>query len=83
MYILLFVAKEETIVFKSGNSVAVRLKGTCRLPKGTRVREYRDGDRIILEPISGWPRKFIETLGGWDEEIERPKDKKPPRDPFA
>lgn len=29
----------ETVVFRVGNSLAVRLVGDCRLPRGTRVRE--------------------------------------------
>ena len=29
----------ETVVFKVGDSLAVRLVGDCRLPRGTRVRE--------------------------------------------
>jgi len=62
----------ESVVFKNGNSMAVRLVGECRLPRGTRVREYRDGDRIIIEAIGGWPKSFLRTLGAWNEEIERP-----------
>ena len=42
----------ESVVFKNGNSLAIRLLGECRLPKGTRVREYKEGNRIIIEPIS-------------------------------
>ena len=62
----------DSVVFKNGNSLAVRLVGDCRLPKGTRVKEYREGNRIVIEPISKWPKSFLDSLGGWDEEIERP-----------
>ena len=72
----------ESIVFKNGNSLAIRLLGDCRLPKGTKIREYRDGNKIIIEPLSKtWPNSFVETLGGWDGEIERPIAKM--TDPFA
>jgi virulence-associated protein VagC len=71
----------ESVVFKNGNSLAIRLLGECRLPKGTRVKEYKEGNRIIIEPISnGWSDQFINCLGAWDEEIERPVSKI--RDPF-
>ena len=71
----------ESVVFKNGNSLAIRLLGECRLPKGTRVKEYKEGNRIIIEPISnGWSDDFVNSLGGWDEEIDRPTEEI--RDPF-
>jgi virulence-associated protein VagC len=71
----------ESVVFKNGNSLAIRLIGDCRLPKGTRVREYKEGNRIIIEPISnGWSDNFVNSLGGWQEEIDRPKGLT--KDPF-
>ena len=71
----------ESVVFKNGNSLAIRLLGECRLPKGTRVREYKEGNRIIIEPISnGQSDDFIRSLGGWNEDIERPTQQV--RDPF-
>jgi virulence-associated protein VagC len=73
---------EESVVFKNGNSVAVRLVGKCRLPKGTKLREYRRGNRIILEPIGGWPRSFVASLGAFPQEIPRPEDEEP-RNPFG
>ena len=73
----------QTVVFKSGNSAAVRLLGECGLPRGTRVREYRDGDRIILEPVGGWPRSFLDALGAYPDDIPRPADERSQRDPFA
>ncbi len=72
----------QSVVFKNGNSMAVRLIGDCRLPQGTKVREYREGNRIIIEAIGGWPDSFLRTLGAWDEEIERPASVAA-RDPFA
>jgi virulence-associated protein VagC len=62
----------ESIVFQSGNSLAVRLTGDCKLPKGTRVREYRDGPRVIIEPLDTWPEGFVESLGSFRDEIPRP-----------
>ena len=72
---------EETVVFQTGNSVAVRLIGRCRLPRGTRIREYREGNRVILEQVSAWPDSFVAALGSVSVEIPRPPDD-PPRNPF-
>lgn len=75
----------ETIIFQVGNSLAVRLVGECKIPRGTRVRERRDGDRIIIEPIrTGWSPAFLAAAGSWTEPIPRPQDDDDkPRDPFA
>jgi virulence-associated protein VagC len=74
----------ETVVFKTGNSMAVRLLGPCRLRKGTRVRQLRDGDRIIIEPIRDeWSPEFLAVAGAWPEEIPRPAEDGDIRDPFA
>lgn len=71
----------ESIVFKNGNSLAVRLVGDCKFPVGTRIRERREGEKVILEPITDeWPKEFLESLGSWDDEIERPKGTL--KDPF-
>ena len=87
MYILqgytLSVPVKETIVFKTGNSAAVRLLGECKLPRGTRVREYRDGDRICVEPVGRWPKSFLSALGAYPDEIPRPADERRQRGPFA
>jgi len=73
----------DTITFKSGNSIAVRLLGECRLPQGTRVREYREGNRIILEPVEEWSERVLSALGSWKGvDIELPP-RDLPRDPFA
>jgi virulence-associated protein VagC len=71
------------VVFQAGNSLAVRLVGDCRLPRGTRIREHRDGDRIILEPVAGWPKAFREAIGSFREEIPRPGNEAAQRDPFS
>ncbi len=72
------------MVFKLGNSLAVRLVGDCRLPRGTRVRERWEGKSIILEPIvDTWADDFLASAGAWDEAIERPGRGEPARDPFA
>ena len=73
----------ETVVFRVGNSLAVRLVGDCKLPRGQRVRETRDGERIILEPVSEtWPASFLEAAGSWKEDVPRPGRGEKPRDPF-
>ena len=77
------MAPKQTIVFKTGNSSAVRLLGDCKLPRGTRVREYREGDRIVVEPLGGWPKTFLDSLGSYPDEIPRPKDERPQRNPFG
>jgi len=74
----------ETVVFKVGNSLAVRLVGDCRLPRGMRIRERREGDRIVLEPVfEGWPASFLAAAGAWTDDLPRPGQDEPARDPFA
>lgn len=74
----------ETVVFKVGNSLAVRLVGECRLPRGTRVRERWEGKNIVIEPVADtWSAAFLASAGSWDEPIERPGRDEPARDPFA
>jgi virulence-associated protein VagC len=72
----------ESVVFQAGNSLAVRLVGDCRLPKGTRIRERREGNRIVIEPVGGWPKAFREAIGSFRGEIPRPDDEKKQRNPF-
>jgi len=69
-----------SVVFKNGNSLAVRLVGDCRLPQGTKVREYRDKNRIVIERLSGWPASFMAALGAWDEDLPRHSSRS--RDPY-
>ena len=74
----------ETVVFQVGNSLAVRLVGDCKLPRGMRIRERREGDRIILEPITdAWPPTFLAAAGAWKEALPRPGGDEASRDPFA
>jgi virulence-associated protein VagC len=74
----------ETIVFKVGNCLAVRLVGDCKLPRGTRIREHREGDRIVLEPVvDGWSPAFLAAAGAWKGDIPHPGRNEPARDPFA
>ncbi len=74
----------ETVVFKIGNSHAVRLVGDCRLPRGMRIRERREGGCIILEPMAEtWPASFLAAAGAWKADMPRPGRDEPARDPFA
>lgn len=74
----------ETVVFQVGNSLAIRLLGDCKLPRGMRVRERREGDSIVLEPITDtWPPSFLAAAGSWTEDIPRPGREEKARDPFA
>jgi virulence-associated protein VagC len=77
------VRGRSSVVFQNGHSMAVRLLGECRLPKGTRVRQYRDGGRIVIEPICAWPQDFVEALGSVTDEIPRPAQERKQRDPFV
>ena len=53
----------KTKVFKSGNSLAVRLPKGLELPCGN-VSIHRDGSKIVIEEIakSGWPEGFFESV---------------------
>jgi virulence-associated protein VagC len=73
-----------TVVFQIGDGLAVRLIGDGRLPRGMRIRERREGDRIILEPMAdAWPRAFLAAAGAWKGGIPRSGRDEPARDPFA
>ncbi len=73
----------ETVVFQVGNSLAVRLVGDCKLPRGMRISERREGSRIIIEPLTdAWPRAFLAAAGAWPEALPRPGSDEPARDPF-
>jgi antitoxin VapB len=51
-------------LFKSGGSQAVRLPREYRFEDQDEVRIYREGFRIILEPVERtWSREFLELLG--------------------
>ncbi len=67
-------------LFLNGASQAVRLPKEFRFPDGqTEVLVRREGRKIVLEPVDGWPDEFVACLGSWDEEIERPRQQ-PMRD---
>jgi virulence-associated protein VagC len=53
----------KTKVFKSGNSLAIRLPKSMELPCGT-VSIRRDGRRIVIEEAThtGWPEGFFESI---------------------
>lgn len=62
----------ETTVFTISGSVAVRLRGSCRLAPGTRVRQHRDGNRIVIEILYGsWPELVTEAAGAWHGPLPR------------
>jgi virulence-associated protein VagC len=76
---------ERAKLFKNGGSQAVRLPAACRFPDGQReVSVKRIGRKVVLEPIDEWPEAFSESLGKWNETIERPKQESVSgqRDPF-
>ncbi|HEX6641782.1 MAG TPA: hypothetical protein VF215_11750 [Thermoanaerobaculia bacterium] len=73
-------------IFYNGGSQAVRLPKSCRFPDDQReVGARRVGRKVILEPADEWSAEFLEALGSWPEEIERPKAQKiaDKKDPFA
>ena len=63
-------------LFPNGRSQAVRLPKEFRMP-GTEVKISREGNRIILEPISdppvdalGWPIGFKEEMAQWRKGLD-------------
>ena len=62
-------------IFQNGGSQAVRLPKDCRFEGQDEVMVYRDGNRVILEPVDEWSAEFLACLGAWDEEIERPSQR--------
>ncbi len=72
-------------IFHNGGSQAVRLPKACRFPDDQReVLAHRVGRRVILEPADEWTPKFLETLGAWKQQIERPRSRplSKMKDPF-
>jgi antitoxin VapB len=57
MYIREFIVVT-TKVFKSGNSVAVRLPKCLGVKAGTEVRVREDRGRYIVEPVEQEPKKI-------------------------
>jgi antitoxin VapB len=65
---------ERAKLFRNGGSQAVRLPRSARFPEDQReVVVRRSGRQVILEPADEWPAEFVEVLGAWPEEIERPR----------
>lgn len=60
-------------IFQNGGSQAVRLPKSCRFKDATEVSVRIEGTKVILEPIDEWSKTFLDCLGAWDEEIERPE----------
>lgn len=68
--------RQRAKLFANGRSQAVRLPKEFRLP-GDEVAIHREGDRIILEPLTGsgvdakgWPKDLwarIDALGAGDD----------------
>lgn len=49
------------MVFRSGNSIAVRLPKGFVLPCG-KVSLAREGNKLVIEPIhEGWPKGYFEN----------------------
>jgi antitoxin VapB len=72
-------------IFTNGGSQAVRLPKSVRFPDDVQeVTVRKEGRRLILEPPDEWSKEFLEMLGTWDEEIERPRSTRIPKvkDPF-
>jgi len=53
----------ETKVFRSGNSLAVRLPKSLELPCG-KVSIRREGNKLVIEEVTetGWPAGFFENI---------------------
>lgn len=55
-------------LFQSGNSQAVRLPKEFRLP-GEKVKIFRQGNQIILEPLEETWDDFIASLADFPEDF--------------
>lgn len=83
--ILFFVSRARAKLFKNGGSQAVRLPKDCRFPAGQdEVLVRREGRRVVLEPVDEWTPAFRACLGGWPDEIARPRQVRvsKTKDPF-
>lgn len=69
MYILL---SSWLIEQSSSRMAAVRLPKEYRFEGEDMAMVRREENRVILEPAYEWPQSFLEILGAWGEEIERP-----------
>jgi antitoxin VapB len=76
---------ERAKIFTNGGSQAVRLPKSVRFPEDqVEVLVRRVGRKVILEPADEWGADFIDALGAWGEDIERPPSDpiRTRRDPF-
>jgi antitoxin VapB len=72
-------------VFWSGKSQAVHLPKDFRFPPDTEeVEVYREGGRIVLEPVQAeeWPESFWRAFEGMPEDFERPPQVRQIRESF-
>ena len=66
----------EAKLFRNNRSQAVRIPADFELP-GDRVRLWREGDRLIVEPVAKPGRRgLLDLLGSWE-----PLDEPPLEDP--
>jgi len=73
-----------TTVFKSGNSLAVRLPKGFTLPLGRVEIEEKDGKIVLSKPENGWPEN-LEEMFPPDPELynwELPKEATPDITPW-
>lgn len=56
----------EAKLFRNNRSQAVRIPAEFEFP-GDRVWIWREGARLIIEPVTG-PRNIVELLAQWKEE---------------
>lgn len=83
-YIQKGAAMDVAKLFKSGNSQAVRLPKEFRLP-GDRVKIFRRGKQIVLEPMETTWDAFFESLDEFPDDFmkdgrQQPEDQV--REPF-
>jgi antitoxin VapB len=76
MGVYTFTMSGRAKIFTNGGSQAVRLPKSVRFPTSQReVIARRSGKRVILEPADEWSPEFLLSLGSWNEEIERPRQR--------
>ena len=61
-------------IFRTGRSQAVRLPKEVRFDEDqVEVRVWREGQRLILEPLDEWSEDFLAVLGSCPDFPEPPK----------
>jgi antitoxin VapB len=61
-------------IFRTGRSQAVRLPKEVRFAEGmAEVRVWREGNRVVLEPLDEWPETFLAALGSCPDFPEPPQ----------